>query len=153
MRSNKGITLTSLLIYVIGIMVIITIVATFTGYFTQNIHEVTIENIAEEQHSRFITYITKDINSEDITYVKTPNSNKNYVILYFKDGIEHQYVYSDGNMYFINIENDTVTKKITLCSGITSYSDDIFQYDNNVLSYRFNINSEEFSESYNINID
>lgn len=153
MKSNKGITLTSLLIYVIGLMIIITIVATFTGYFSKNLHEVTVENIAEEQHSRFSAYLAKDINSNDVTYVKTANSNKNYVIIYFQGGIEHQYVYNNGNIYFINIEDDTVTKKITLCNNVTSNSENVFDYTNNKISYIFSINNHEFSGDFNVEID
>lgn len=152
MKSNRGITLTSLIIYVIGITIMITLVVTITGYFDQNINEVTIQNLAQEQHTRFVSYLTKDINSENITYVKTANSNNNYIIIYFDDGKEHQYVYNEGTIFFINIEDDAVTKKIALCTDVTVNSESVFEFDANKISYNFKINSEEFSGSYNVNI-
>ena len=153
MKSNKGITLTSLLIYVIGLVIILTIVSTLTGYFTKNVNDITVKNITEEQHTRFIAYVTKDVNSDNVSYIKTQSTNKDYFIIYFEDGTEHQYVLSNGIIYYIALENDTVTKKIAICNKVTSVSENVFTYENNTLNYSFKIDDKEFSGSFNINLD
>ena len=62
MRSNKGITLTSLIIYVIGLTIVIALMGTFNGYFYRNVKTLTIKQNVDEEYSKFLSYITKDVN-------------------------------------------------------------------------------------------
>ena len=61
MKSNRGVTLTSLVIYIIGLVIVITLMSNFSGYFYKNLSEVTIKQNADEQYSKFLSYITKDL--------------------------------------------------------------------------------------------
>ena len=80
-KSNKGITLTSLVIYVIVLMIVIGLVSNFSGYFYHNTNNITIKENYEEQYTKFLAYITKDINSDQLNFVKTgTDSEKKYLI-------------------------------------------------------------------------
>lgn len=70
MKSNKGITIVSLIIYIIVLTVVVGVVSTLTKYFYRNMDETTISNKTSEQYSRFIEYITDDINSRENRYSK-----------------------------------------------------------------------------------
>ena len=63
MKSNKGIALMSLIIYVIILSVVVGIVASLTRYFYKGNEEIVITSNVSEQYIRLIKYITQDINS------------------------------------------------------------------------------------------
>lgn len=61
--NNKGITLISLLVYIIVMTVVIGTVSSVMKYFYKNTNEVTLSSDTAEQYSRFVAYITDDTNS------------------------------------------------------------------------------------------
>ena len=61
LKNNKGITLTSLTIYVIVLMIVIALMSGFVGYFNKNINNITASEESDEQFTLFLEYITKDI--------------------------------------------------------------------------------------------
>lgn len=63
MKSNKGMTVLSLIIYVIVLTVVIGTASILMKYFYRNSEETVISSQASSQYSRLITYITDDINS------------------------------------------------------------------------------------------
>ena len=66
MKSEKGVTLTSLIVYVIGMVMVISIVSVLTTYFYKNIKNVgaDIDPIAE--YTKFNSYFTNEINKNKI---------------------------------------------------------------------------------------
>ncbi len=63
MKSNKGMTLISLLIYLIVLFVVIGTMSLIIKYFYENMDETVISSDTSDQYSRFIAYISSDINS------------------------------------------------------------------------------------------
>lgn len=63
MKSNKGITLVSLIIYVIILSVVIGTSSILIKYFYANSEEKILSKKTANQYSRFIAYLTEDINS------------------------------------------------------------------------------------------
>ena len=51
LKSNRGVTLTSLVIYIIGLTIVIALMGLISNYFYQNITDVTIKQNADEQYS------------------------------------------------------------------------------------------------------
>ncbi len=151
MRSNKGITLTSVLIYVIGLVIVVGMLNTFSSYFFTNVDEIVAEDSAQEQYSRFLAYITKDINSEDLLVAKTGvEFDKRYIMLKFKDGIEHQYIIQNGNLYYLDIR-ENVDKIINLCKNVNDEQDAFILIDE-VLNIYLNIDGQNFSTTLNVKI-
>ena len=63
MKSNKGITIITLIIYVIVLTIVIGTASMLMRYFYRNTDETIISKNSTSQYSRFLTYITDDINS------------------------------------------------------------------------------------------
>lgn len=63
MKSNKGITIITLIIYVIVLTIVIGTASMLMKYFYRNADETIISKNSTSQYSRFLTYITDDINS------------------------------------------------------------------------------------------
>lgn len=91
MRSDRGITLTSLIIYVIGMIIVVGIIATFTSFFYKNVN---IEDINKDatQYTKFSSLFLEDIN-KDSNYVV--DCKTNYII--FASG--NQYTFLNGTLY------------------------------------------------------
>ena len=104
MKSNRGVTLTSLIIYIIGLVIVIALMANLSGYFFKNLSNVTMKQSVEEQYSNFLSYITKDANSNNLINVQSSLEGKDCIIFQFDDETEHQYIVQDENLYFISIE-------------------------------------------------
>ncbi|MBO4816632.1 MAG: hypothetical protein J5507_07120 [Clostridia bacterium] len=148
LKSNKGITMTSLVIYVIVLMIVITLLSGFAGYFYKNVKLITIKEASDEQFTRFLAYLTKDINKGNINFVKNGTYNEtNYIILKFEDSIEHQYLYKNNTIYFID-KNEN--KKINLCNNVNSCD---FMYDDNskLLNTNININNKNYTKALIVN--
>ena len=148
LRSNKGITLTSLVIYVIVLMIVITLLSSFSGYFYKNINQITINEAGDEQFTRFLAYITKDINQESIDFIKTGTDNDiNYIILKFEKDAEHQYLYKNETIYYIDKNKH---KTIDLCKNVSSCN---FSYDdaNKALLTNMIINNKNYTKTLILN--
>ena len=150
LKSNKGITMTSLVVYVIVLTIVIALLSGFSGYFYKNVNLITIKEASDEQFTRFIAYLTKDLNQDDIFFIKTGTDNEesnNYIILKFYGNLEHQYLFKNDTLYYIDkIKN----KKITLCNNVNLCN---FEYDdtNKVLTTNLNINKKNYTKTFIVN--
>lgn len=63
MKSTKGMTIISLVVYIIVLSVVIGTISLMVNYFYKNTGESVILSNSSEAYSRFITYISEDINS------------------------------------------------------------------------------------------
>ena len=148
-KSDKGITLTSLVIYVIVLMIVIGLMSNFLGYIYKNTNKITIKENYEEQYTRFLAYLIKDTNSDQLNFIKIKTDSENkYLILRFKDGSQHQYVYSDKNIYYLNV-SETTPKKILLCNNVTDLT---MVYSTNILQVSMTINGRNYEKNINISI-
>lgn len=149
LKSNKGITLTSLVVYVIVLMIVIGLMSGFSRYFYKNVNQITVIEISDEQYTRFIAYLTKDINRDDITFTKTNTENEeSYIILKFKGDVEHQYLYLNKTIYYVDKNKN---KKIVLCGNVSSCD---FQYNDTskILTINIKIENKEYSKTLKVNI-
>ena len=149
LKSDKGITLTSLVIYVIVLLIVIGLMSGFSEYFYKNANKITIKENYEEQYTRFLAYLIKDTNSDQLNFIKIKTDSENkYLILRFKDGSQHQYVYSDKNIYYLNV-SETTPKKILLCNNVTDLT---MVYSTNILQVSMTINGRNYEKNINISI-
>ena len=144
MKSNRGITLTSLVIYVIGLVIVIAVMGNFTGFFYKNLEYTTMNQNSNEQYSRFLSYITKDANSDNLIYVQSGVQNVDCVIFRFSDGTEHQYITKNEKMYYINSQSDK-NEKILLCEKVTTSSENVFNYTDKTLNINLDIGNQNFT--------
>lgn len=155
MKSNKGITLISLVIYVIVLMVVISIMSVIAGHFYANTKEISIKQVSNEEYTKFLSYITKDINSDKLRFVKsgTTTEGEEYLILKFEDETEHQYILTNDNIYFLDI-NYTQPKKILLCQNAFVNETHPFEYSelDKKIDINFELNKKTYSTVLNINL-
>ncbi len=105
-KSEKGVGLTSLIIYIIILLVVVSVISLFTGFFYSNIDE-TEKNIdVTQEFTRFTSFLIEDI-----------NKTKMAVLECSKTGNEDYIVFSDGTQYtFIN--NSIYRGKVKICQDV-----------------------------------
>ena len=147
MKSNKGITLTALIIYVICIVFVTGLVSSLASYFYSNSSEIIVKNNSHEQYTKLLTYIAKDINNSDL---EDCEADGNELIFYFSGEKQHKYILENGIIYYQNTDEKNL-KKIVLCENVSRLiNTKAFLYENSQLFIRVEINGEEFSNTFTI---
>ena len=106
MKSQRGITLTSLVVYIVGITILVSVMAIITTNFykTMNDSNSSIEPYVE--YTKFNTYFTEDINKGSI---KILDCDENYIA--FNDEVQYTYVSENKGIY---------KNKVKICKNVTS---------------------------------
>ena len=91
MENQKGITLVSLSVYIIGMMVIIAIVATLTTFFYKNINNIDDNDISTD-YTKFTKIFSSEINKSGNTVVEAKTYIEN-------DKKVSYIIFSSGNQY------------------------------------------------------
>lgn len=149
MKSNKGVTLTALVIYLICLLFIIGLISSLTDYFYQNSNEIIVQNNSNEQYTRFLTYLIKDLNRSDLQSCNVDGTQKNTLIFNFENGKQHKYILKDGKLCYENTDTSD-SKKVTLCKGVSTEEENAFKCSGNKLTVSFIISGERFSNDFAI---
>lgn len=148
MRQNKGITLISLIIYIIVFTSVIGTVAMITNYFTKNSEETIISSKAPEQYAKLTSYLVNDMESGKIKDVQIKDGNTLDISL--TDDSRRIYIYGNNGLYYILInENNVIEKKIRICKNVTECS---FSKDGSNLNISVKINDIVYNNKYSIKI-
>lgn len=111
MKNNRGITLTSLIIYVIGMVIVVSLIATLTTFFYKNVN---VDNISKDttQYTKFSNLFLDEINKKDNDIVECKTTEE--------DGQKISYIiFFDGNQYTYKAENKSIYKnKIKICKDV-----------------------------------
>lgn len=153
MKSDKGITLTSLIIYVIVFTTVIATVSTLSGYLSKNINSVITSSNSSEQYTKLTTYLMSDLNST-INLLSVSVENNNCINIQFVDGAFHRYLCYDNKIYYFSeAKKDDgkieLQKKIILCENVDEYS---FKYEDNKLKISITIDGITYNNTYSIEI-
>lgn len=152
MKNNKGVTLTSLVIYIVLITVVMAIVMRITTHFSNN-----MENMAD------VSFET-EFNKLNL-YLLDESKKTNNRIQEIKDGT--QITFSNGNKYFYNAENKTIylNGNIKVCENVETclFEKKTSENGKEVISLTITINETTKTTDYvmgksgqeenNINID
>ena len=108
MKSEKGVSLTALMVYIIAMLIVITTISVITSSFYNNIDEITNQSNSQKEYSRFNMFISKEINNKNNEIAKI-DENNNYIV--FKEAEEsHQYTFKNNAIYM---------NKIKICQNVT----------------------------------
>lgn len=118
LTSNKGITLTSLIIYIIGMTIIVGIVATLTSVLQNNINEFGQNSEDIAQILNFNMYFLEDVKKENNKIVKINNEL-------------HQITFLTGNTYTFS-ENSIYFNNVKICENIKNVKFELSQNSNTV---------------------
>ena len=99
MKTQKGVTLISLTIYVITMAIVVGILATITTFFYKNVKDVNVDIDPITQFTTFNSYFTDEINYSNLKVVKcgTTDSYQNYIV--FSNGVQYTYVPENKGIY------------------------------------------------------
>ena len=142
MRSQKGISLISLTVYIIGMTIAVAAVTVISSYFYKNV-DVTLKDINPvTEYNKFTGFFSEEINSENI-YVRESSSNinddQNYIV--FSNDVQYTFVKANKSIY---------RNKIKICRNVNTCE---FNYkkDEKTVSVTLQIgNDEPQSISYKI---
>ena len=65
MKSEKGVTLISVTIYVIVMTLLVAIISVITNYFYKNVELNSKQEEINNQYTKFISYFTEEVNKEN----------------------------------------------------------------------------------------
>ena len=104
MKSENGVTLISLTVYIIGLTLIIAIVAVISTFFYKSVRNVsqTVDPITE--YSKFNTFFTEETNTNNI---KILECGENYIV--FDNGVQYTFIKENKGIY---------RNKVKICRGI-----------------------------------
>lgn len=95
MKSNSGVTITSLIIYIIAMLLVIGIVATITSFFYTNVSNLEDNSQNVSEITKFNMYFIEEIEKQD-NQVIAINEAKN--VITFSSG--NTYTFQDNAIYF-----------------------------------------------------
>ena len=108
MKSNKGVTLTSLIIYVIGMTIMVSIIATLTSFFYKNI-DIGDINSNTTQYTKFTSILSEEVNKKNNSVIDCQS---------LTNGVSY-IVFSSGNQYTFNQESKSVYRNnVKICDNI-----------------------------------
>lgn len=102
MKSEKGLTLISVTVYVIVMALLVGVISIITNYFYKNVNLNTEQENINKQYTKFISYFSEEINTENnkILEINTDNSTPGKKISYV--------IFSTGNQYTFMEENQAI---------------------------------------------
>lgn len=126
MKSQKGISLISLTIYLIAMSIVIAIIAVISTYFYKNTNSL-LDNINPlAEYTKFNTFFSDEVNHNNIKILECKTNYKNgddsqgiensYVA--FDNGVQYMYIKENKGIYrnqvkiCENVENCTFERKI-----------------------------------------
>ena len=109
MRSERGITLISVTIYVIVMLIIISVITVLTSYFYRNVDINSVSENLNQQYTRFNTYFTEEINKKgsnilDIGESESTTEDDPQKYIVFSSGNQYTYVPANDSIYVNNIK-------------------------------------------------
>ena len=141
MKSEKGVTLTSLIIYVIAMSIVVATIATITNYFYGNINKLTERTSGLKEYTSFNSYFVNEINTKGNEVILVEPSESNGTKIVFSDA--NQFTYLNNSIYF---------NKVKICSKVTSCR---FTYDSkeNSITVDMQIAGKTFNNVYTLQKD
>ena len=144
-KSNKGVTITGLVIYVSSFLMICGVIAVITTFFYNNTKFLSSEATASSEYDILNAYLAKEAKTEDNTAT-------------VPDGINTTIQFSKGNQYIFEKESAADYGQIYLCNIITNkyfivanYVQDA-TFDSTTDSFTINIKilGKTYTQTYNL---
>ena len=117
MKTNRGVTLISVTIYVIAISIVIGIVTVISTYFFSNADDVSDIIDPAIEYTRFNSFFSEEVNNENIKVLECKNdTNQNYIA--FNNGEQYTFVRENKSIYKNKIKICQEVEECTFEQGI-----------------------------------
>ena len=94
MKSEKGVTLITLTIYIIVTIVVVGIIAIVTGVFMKSLQDANFYNDPIAEYTEFNSYFSEQVNHAGIQILEC---DENYIA--FDDGVQYTFVEENKGIY------------------------------------------------------
>lgn len=113
MKSQKGITLISLTIYVIVMAIVVGVIAIISTFFYSNINDSNQEINPITEYTKFNSFFSDEVNHTNIKILDcgTTNDGQNYIV--FDNGVQYTYIPENQGVYRNQIK---ISKGVTNCT-------------------------------------
>lgn len=113
MKSQKGVTMISLTIYIITMAIVVGILSTVTTFFYKNVKDTNVDIDLLTEFTTFNSYFSEEINSSNLQVVEcgTTDSNQNYIV--FSNGVQYTYVPENKGIYRNQVK---ICRNIDICT-------------------------------------
>ena len=96
MKSERGVGLTSVIVYIIIMVFVLGIVSVFTNFFYSNVDEVDSDIDVMQEYTRLTSFFIKDINGQGVEILDCQRTDEeNYIVL--SNGV--QYTFKNHGVY------------------------------------------------------
>lgn len=147
MKSEKGVTLSSLIIYVIAMSIIIGTIAAITNYFYGNINGLTNRTEGSKQYTKFNSYFLNEVNKKENEVLTDLLNANDEIKIVFSSGNKFTFIKKSGSEHGAIYYN-----KIKICKDVTSCTFG-FDEENNKISVTMQINGKTFKNEYTMQND
>ena len=115
MRTEKGVTLISVTIYVIVMLIIVVVITVLTSYFYTNVDINSVRRDLNQQYTKFNSYFVEEVNRKgnkilEISENNTGNAIQKYII--FSSGNQYTYIPENQGIYMNQVK---IADNITDC--------------------------------------
>ena len=112
MKTQKGVTLISLTIYVITMVIVVGILATVTTFFYKNVKDVNVDIDPITEFTTFNSYFSEEVNNSNIKVIEcgTTDNYQNYIV--FSNGVQYTYVPENKGIYRNQVK---ICRNIDIC--------------------------------------
>lgn len=119
MKKNNGITLTSLIIYVTGMLLVVTTIATLTSFFYKNIDIKAINNDTT-QYTKFSSIFGEEINRNNNSIIDCKSLSDGISYIVFSSGSQYTFNENSKSIYKDNVK---ICDNVELCDFSYTYQD------------------------------
>ena len=137
MKSEKGITTISLIIYVIVLSIVIGMVAIISGAFMDSIDEADMHIDPIEEYTTFNSYFSEEVNHPGLEVVQCQDD---YIL--FSNGVQYSFISQNRGIY---------KDKVKICRNIDSCSfSQSIKNGKTVITVKFNIEGQKRTTNYTL---
>lgn len=117
MKSQKGVTLISLTVYVIVLLVVVVTLSTISGYFFSNYNKASKKVPVLTEYTKFTSYISQEVNKSNIRILlcetNTNVSGKKTSYIVFSNKVQYTFVEENKSIY---------QNKVKICRNVEDCS-------------------------------
>ena len=136
MKQDSGVTLTSLIIYVIAMVMVVAIVGTLTTLYYRNVDNLMDNTEQAKEYTTFNSYFTNEINKKENKVLEDISSSNKII---FSSGNQYTFV---GEAIYMN--------QVLICKYVKSCE---FNYNNTTkqITVNITIGDKNYNNTYNLN--
>lgn len=146
-KREKGVTTTSVIIYIIAILFVISVLSVISTYFSKQIKATLVKNQSAQTYTTFVSYFIQDIeeNGNSVKEVNTEEKEEN------GDINEINYIlFSNGNKYSFSKRTSSIYKNnIKICENVDYCEFLKSQYGDNKIRIRVEFVAGTFEKTGN----